>query len=145
MTCAILIFWFSVVSKSAFENFSLFSFRFNVQQQLWVSRVLGDYIINGCPVSHKVWHANEFSMLSDHERRVCQHLQPFGGWWRLHNEWNILEGTKNNLRFSAIFLRTFVWTFSVCYVTAYYPKHIYTVLKYYQDNSHPVFENLYIL
>ena len=28
-------------------------------------------------MSHKVWHANESSMLNGHERRVCQHLQRF--------------------------------------------------------------------
>ena len=36
-------------------------------------------IIIGCPVSHKVWHAKEPSLLKGHECRIRQNVQPFIG------------------------------------------------------------------
>ena len=42
----------------------------NARHQVRMSRVLGDDLKNGCPVSQQVWHAKEPSLLNGRKRRV---------------------------------------------------------------------------
>ena len=63
--------------------------------QVWVSRVLGDYI-NGCPVSQYLWHAKEPSLLNAYMCRAYVNIfRSPPVMVMFPYEWKILEWDEN--------------------------------------------------
>ena len=98
-------------------------------------------------MSQKVWHANEFSMLNGHERRVCQHLQRFtsnGGVSIMSG--TLLKGQKELTIFCILLQNIYVDFFRFVRLLLITPN---IFMQFSNDKSvrkiHPIFENLYIL